>query len=387
MYRSDFPSLRTLHTDEPVLQCSVAFCGNQSSIKRQEPPHTPYTNTQPTQPIIPPPQKHYTNALDAHIAMNPLPHNGGNLQGMFASLTKIPVVGPVFGAVHSAANTCLMTVMKTGGQYLTYPLHDALRACEALDRELRNRYNIDSGCEFSGAALSLHWGGYASACRRAQALAKPLLVYIHCPEHPDTDTFVRDSLGNAAVLEVIRNGYVLWGASIHDAEGFAFSAKLGVAAFPFIGAFFVANEVCVGALKIEGAVEAVQLCQRLEEARETIDGSLRSRASAHAEAEARQQLRDLQREELLQAEVVDRAASLERSHREAQEALLAERALHEAEAARLQEENLQREIEHLRVSLPPEPDAGEPGVITLKITMLSGQSVQRRFLGSDTLQV
>ena len=291
--------------------------------------------------------------------------------------------------------------------------YGSLRRLMPVQRQLQLDHGVDCGQDDASGthALPIFAGTYAEACARARADLKPLLVYIHAPEHPAVPAFVRVCFRDEAVCTAVRERFVFWAASVHDLEGLDFVTwRVRCETFPLLLAMLVHNRRgdAIDVLKVEGAIDALQLARRLVEASESTTAALRSgewaaaasssaaaaAAAAADDASQRQRQRDELAEALQRAEEADRA--LERAARERDEleaaaaeaaARAADAAAREADAALLEAEEYARRVEVLRAALPAEPEAGDPAAASLKVTLLSGEVFQRRVLKTDRMQV
>jgi FAS-associated factor 2 len=91
---------------------------------------------------------------------------------------------------------------------------------------------------FSARYGDVHPAWVASSWRDAAAAAhrqfKFLLVYLHAPEHEDTDAYVRSVLCDAHVASYADAHFVAWGGSIRQPDAFTLSGRLNVSAYPCV---------------------------------------------------------------------------------------------------------------------------------------------------------
>eukprot|EP00667_Euglena_gracilis_P013489 EG_transcript_13919 len=239
-------------------------------------------------------------------------------------------------------------------------------------------------------------GSFTEAADEAKRQFRFLLVYLHSEQHHNTAQFCRVTLQRPAVLHVLLDNFVLWGASVLDSEGYYYSHTLQACGFPFLGVIATIDGQKQLVMRMEGALTEEVLVSKLQDCVENVGPSL---IAARVEAEARvanERLREEQDRAYEEAQRQDRERLLQRRRQEEEE----ERARQAAEEARRQAElEAQREelsrqqrqarIEALRAaklaSLAPEPTNG-PDVSTLRITMFDGSNVIRRFRLEDKLQ-
>lgn len=75
--------------------------------------------------------------------------------------------------------------------------------------------------------------GFMDALQRSRGAFKLLFVYLHSPDHPDTQTFCETTLCNEVLAAFVNENFVSWGGSIRASEGFKMSNSLKASRFPF----------------------------------------------------------------------------------------------------------------------------------------------------------
>ena len=80
---------------------------------------------------------------------------------------------------------------------------------------------------------------YSNAVSMAHRSNKFVLLYLHSPLHPDSKHFIRTGLADPRVLNFLNTrraegNLMVWGGSIHTADGAAVARSLNVCAYPFI---------------------------------------------------------------------------------------------------------------------------------------------------------
>jgi FAS-associated factor 2 len=75
------------------------------------------------------------------------------------------------------------------------------------------------------------------ALAQSNRTLKPLLIYLHTDLHEASAQFVRQTLSDPVFCDFIEQTFVVWGASVHNTDGFAAASKFSAAGFPFIGVY------------------------------------------------------------------------------------------------------------------------------------------------------
>ncbi|KAK9747876.1 hypothetical protein RND81_02G020800 [Saponaria officinalis] len=124
------------------------------------------------------------------------------------------------------------------------------------------------------------------ACRFAQALQiardekKLLFLYLHCPDHPFTAEFCRESLCSEIVVQFVDANFVSWGGVFDRGEGLQMCRSLMPGSFPFCAVIAPASADSISVLQqIEGPVspaELVEILQRTLEEQGVAFGSSRA---------------------------------------------------------------------------------------------------------------
>ncbi|CAM8995938.1 unnamed protein product [Rhodiola kirilowii] len=238
---------------------------------------------------------------------------------------------------------------------------------------------------------------FMDALQRSRTEFKLLFVYLHSPDHPDTQLFCQRTLCSEVLSAFVNENFVSWGGSIRASEGFKMCNSLKASRFPFCAVVMAATNQRIALLQqVEGprtAEEMLVLLQRvLEESSPVL-------VSARLEAEERRnniRLREEQDAAYRAALEADQAR--ERQRREEQERLEkeaaeAERKLKEEEEAREKaaraaaEREAQRKkmLEEKAKSLGAEPEKG-PNVTQVLVRFPMGERKERRFHSDATIQ-
>ncbi|KAI3812842.1 hypothetical protein L1987_17554 [Smallanthus sonchifolius] len=98
---------------------------------------------------------------------------------------------------------------------------------------------------------------------------KPLLVYLHAPDHPDTPSFCKETLCSEALSAFLNENFVAWGDSITANEGFKLSKSLNASRFPFWAVIMAATGQSISLLRqskedqnqLEKEAESARFCE------------------------------------------------------------------------------------------------------------------------------
>lgn len=240
--------------------------------------------------------------------------------------------------------------------------------------------------------------GWAEAASRAHSEAKFLFVYLHSPQHEDTEAYCTSTLCNPAFVQYVNQSFLCWGGDIQRSDAFRLSSSLNVARYPYAALLAFSGPRTRLITCVEGHMGPEQLQEVLAAALNDHGALLWQEQLERQQRETDRRLREEQDAEYQRSLEADRqreearaaaARAAEEAERVAREA--AERARAEAEAAERQraeqEAALQQRKAEKRSGLPEEPPAGTPGATTLRIRLPDGSTHQRRFLASDPLQV
>jgi len=246
-------------------------------------------------------------------------------------------------------------------------------------------------------------GTYTDAVKEAKSRGRMLFLYLHCTTHDDTEAFVRGTLCTESVCNFLRENFVSWAGSIKSADAYRLAQTLSVASFPYVAALSPqgAGSTVAVVFRHTGPLGAEELMSQLllrMETHESILGSMAAqRSQADASRDSARELREQQDAEYAESLLMDQtlkeskareAAEMEeilRQSREAEAAAEAQRVREaaEAEAARQAAEAARAQ---LAATLPPEPAAGEPGVVNVSLRLPTGAKTARRFRDSEPLR-
>ncbi|KAG2497590.1 hypothetical protein HYH03_004336 [Edaphochlamys debaryana] len=251
--------------------------------------------------------------------------------------------------------------------------------------------------------------GWRVASQQARREFRFLFVYLHSPEHEDTDAFCRTTLTHPDVVDYVNAHFVSWGGDVtasSDAFVLSQQVQMGVTRFPYVALLAMApgdgSRVTLVAAA-SGAGQGGELRDApalLGVLRHAVEEHGAMLAAARAEVEEREFSRRLVEEQDAEYEAslaADRQREAERAEErrrqeEEERARLAEekriRDEAEAEAARVAEAEaaLQRRRQAARSALLPEAPAGSEGSAAIRLRLPDGTNTARCFPAGATLQ-
>ena len=240
--------------------------------------------------------------------------------------------------------------------------------------------------------LNFHQTSLQEALTAARADCKFVCVLLLSPQHEEMRAYITN-LFSDEVCDILRREYILWVGNVHTPEGCDLSRRLRAATFPYLAVLYSHTSTKMICLKsLEGSHRPQVIDATLRHCQDTAGNLLVTQRADRMEATSRRRLQEEQDAALQAAEEEDRRrAEEERVVRERvqAEASRLERERVEAERAlKLKEEELAairvREAERLGEE-PSEGSDGGVGLAKLRVTMLDGSCVERRFLRSDKI--
>jgi len=229
-------------------------------------------------------------------------------------------------------------------------------------------------------------GSFLEACKEAQKQFRFLVVYLHSPLHPYTDAFCSEVLCHPQVISVLLNDFVLWGASVASSVGYERSQVFQVSTFPFVAVLeCTSSQQPKMLLKMEGPIRVPFLVERLESVMADNGAVLVSNRAEVQEREERAMLRAQQEAELADTLRIDRERQSARLAREEAERLQREEAARKEREAAEAADHLVRQRAIWRAECPPESALGDRDTAILRITLLDGSVLERRFQKEDQI--
>ncbi|KAG8346893.1 UBX domain [Trypanosoma vivax] len=253
----------------------------------------------------------------------------------------------------------------------------------------------------SGLRLHVASGSLEEARREALDRGVYLLVYLHCPTHENTNTFIDDVLQNTPLREILETRFVFFASSVMEETGHRLALDFEATTFPCLFVQFRHRTL----LKVQGLLAPDDLLRHFTLMFDHFDSHLAAEVVLRNEREARLRRQAEEEQRLLDMEAVDRErirqyeeknrarraqllASVMSSEVTMREQLMVEEATELGEICKeLTEGCVRYERSQVLLRLPPEPpkDADPSTVVTISIRSLCGKQHRRRFYRTDSL--
>ena len=174
------------------------------------------------------------------------------------------VAGGVLSAVLPASITRRVRALPPvtiGGE-----IDDPVVAAAAFIADFNDKYvrddDDDAGASSAPAFLPC---SHADALREAKRAIKFLFVYLHAPEHEDTDEFCVKTLCDARVVALLEEHALAWGGDVTTSDAFRLAGVAGVrpSAYPYVALLQNAEGASGPELVMacEGAIDPVGLLE------------------------------------------------------------------------------------------------------------------------------
>ncbi|KAI8474966.1 MAG: hypothetical protein J3K34DRAFT_456563 [Monoraphidium minutum] len=321
--------------------------------------------------------------------------------GVLGRVLRLPVAAlrAVLGAVASVAQLALAVAALAGDRVLPRGVMRALRgmADAFIAANSPAADPAQQAADFAAAFAAAFGGrgpewlpvGWSQATTAAHAQFKFLFVYLHSPDHEDTDAFCRGVLCSPELLAYINEHFVAWGGDIRRPDAFTLASRLHVTTYPCVALLAYPGARTKVVACLQGRFAGPQLLAALRRAADEHGVLLAAERAQHEEREMSRVLLDEQNREYEEALAADRekaarrraeAEAAEREAREREEAEAAAQA--EVEAAERRraaaEEALAARRAAAASSLPPEPPPGAPAA-AVRVRLPDGANHHRRF--------
>jgi len=133
------------------------------------------------------------------------------------------------------SRTWFQTIWWLGWRVLNYWIGNSSEQNNSESNEVVHRKFISSLENLYGQTHPTFFEGtFVAACNRAKNDFKLLIVYLHSPQNPETESFCRDTLFSEIITEFFNANFLLWAGSIHSMEGYTVSNSLRASAYPFL---------------------------------------------------------------------------------------------------------------------------------------------------------
>ncbi|XP_014666566.1 PREDICTED: FAS-associated factor 2-like [Priapulus caudatus] len=229
-------------------------------------------------------------------------------------------------------------------------------------------------------------GTYSQALNDAKKELKFLLVYLHGPDHQDTDGFCRETLCNTEVVEFMNTRMLFWACSVSTPEGYRVSQALRESTYPFLALIVLRDTRMTVVARIEGPVGNGFLMERLSQVIADNEGAL---VVARADRQTRN-LNQSIRQQQDEAYEVSLRADQEKERKRKEEL---ERQQREEEEARMkvqEEQKRKEEVAQLKIELadqvPEEPATDSSDCIKTVLKLPDGTRLERRFLRDQSMK-
>ncbi len=242
---------------------------------------------------------------------------------------------------------------------------------------------------FGPVEFPFHAGSYSRALEDAKKDLRFLLVYLHSPNHQDTDEFCRRTIASSALQEFVANmNVIVWACSVDTAEGYRVSQALRESTYPFLALIVLRQNKMMVVGRVEGYLgNAEDLCQRLEVVIRDNEAYIVAASAERAERNINAEIR--QEQDAAFQETLRMDQERERLKKEAEEA---KRRAEEEELARQQAEIERKQfIRNQKIELasliPDEPKNDESEeAVRIVIKLPEGQRLERRFFKHQSLK-
>jgi FAS-associated factor 2 len=266
-----------------------------------------------------------------------------------------------------------------------------------------------------GAMLERDYGVHISCSRgtleenieRAAGLPRFLMVYLHNPNHFDTDKFVEVVLASDRMVGLLNERAVLYGADVTTSHGAQLASQLQCTTYPFVAAFFKKQIICrlQGAellkpdftfAQLERALDvwdhdlSKEIAIRMDRERNEVERIVEETAESERMQRDRALLEAFEQREAQKkrdAEAAEEAArTLKRQREEEALALAKQKEEAVAEARRIEEAlQLAKSLALSRVTGPPPADT-DPSLVLCVNIRFPKRAVERRFLLSESVE-
>ncbi|XP_071451650.1 FAS-associated factor 2 [Hetaerina americana] len=229
-------------------------------------------------------------------------------------------------------------------------------------------------------------GSYSDALAHAKRDLRFLIVYLHSPQHQDTPTFCRSTLGDQEFVAFVDSQALFWGCSVTTPEGYRVALMLRECSYPFLALLVLRDSRMTVVGRLEGAAGPQELIATLQELMSENEASLIAARADRNERSFTQTLRrqqDEAYEESLRADREKERRRKEERERIEEEMRLKEEAIRE-EQKRIEE--IRRQKIDWATRVPEEPSADDPEAVHVVIKLPTGKRLERRFRLRHTLQ-
>jgi FAS-associated factor 2 len=304
-------------------------------------------------------------------------------------------LGLGFNAVTLVGNLILPASIKQQLQALAASLSQRMEGMtgELAARTFKNSFTLHYG------QPQPHWleCGWQQAAAQAHAGFKFLFIYLHAPDHQDTDAFCKGVLQSSEVLEYIDNQFLCWGGDIRHTDAWRLSMAVQASSYPYVGLMAFSGSRTRLVAASEGLCTPAQLLTMLRDAVNQYGAEFVADQAEASQVELNRRLREEQDAEYEAGLRADQERERKRQEEEqqrleqqraAEQAEAEQRAAAEAEAKKKAdaETELRQRKADKRNALQPEPESSTAQVASIRVRLPDGSNAQRRFHAHAKLQ-
>ncbi|XP_067928516.1 FAS-associated factor 2-like [Watersipora subatra] len=243
-------------------------------------------------------------------------------------------------------------------------------------------YNITYG----SIHPAFYHGSYSQALNEAKQALKFLIVYIHGDDHADTDTFCRQTLADAALIEFINENSIFWACNVNSGEGYRVSQAHRENTYPFLAIVALKNNRMTVLARVEGLMAPDELLNTLQTIKGDCEMFLLAARVEREEREVTRTLREQQDEAYRESERQDREKAMLRQAERDRERTEMEMRQQEEEARVREIQNREMMKVRWREEMSDEPSSDNPECVKILLKLPSSARIERRFLKTDSLK-
>lgn len=233
-------------------------------------------------------------------------------------------------------------------------------------------------------------GTYAQALNAAKTELTFLVVYLHSDNNSDCDAFCRETLADAAVIDLVNARTLFWICGVETAEGYRVSRALqrrtAAAVYPFVAIIVLRENRMSVVARFEGLIEPARFVTSVTRIINDNETSLEVARADKRERAISQHLRQEQDAAFLESLLVDQEKERKKKEEEEEKQRELETSLREEEEARLEAEMVEELKGVLMTLLPPEPIGDDKDCVRILLKCPSGLRLERRFLKTQPIQ-
>ena len=245
-----------------------------------------------------------------------------------------------------------------------------------MPQDTAARFKREFDEEYGANELPFFEGGIAQAHDQAKKDLKYLLVILMSPEHDDTESFIKETILDPSVVNLIKdpaNNIILWGGNVLDSEAYQVSTEYNCTKFPFSALVCLTpkeGSTRMGIIKrLTGPMPAATYVSEIQGAIEKYGSDLEGVRAERTAQEVARSLRTEQDSAYERSLAIDR----ERARQKKEEAEIAaaarERAEREAAAIAVREEKQRQWKAWRATTILPEPPASDKSIVRVALKM------------------